>query len=237
MKLICLHFAGGNGYFYYKWKKHLPEIEVVPIDLPGHGSKINQELLYCFDDAVTSIYNELIDVASNGKDYVIFGHSMGGIFIPHILKRLEKMSKLLPMGVIISGACPPNVERIKEKKFTEISDDELVDRILEMGGTDKNIVRTEEFKNYFLPIIKADYAILSNHEYLNVSLNFLGKVAIFNGNEDTIPLKFEKEWAEYFGKIINIKHFMGRHLYLMDNEEKICSEISAFIKENGEGCK
>ena len=45
MKLFCLHHAGGNGYAYYQWKKYLKNYEIIPLDLPGHGIRIQEN---CF---------------------------------------------------------------------------------------------------------------------------------------------------------------------------------------------
>ena len=49
-KLICLPYAGGGATAYYGWQKYFSDIEILPVQLPGHGQcyKAVYQLLQIF---------------------------------------------------------------------------------------------------------------------------------------------------------------------------------------------
>jgi len=45
LKLACFPYSGASSSMYFNWKKHLnPRIELVPIELSGHGAIVKEPL-------------------------------------------------------------------------------------------------------------------------------------------------------------------------------------------------
>jgi len=43
LKLACFPYSGASSSMYFDWKKHLnPRIELVPIELSGHGARVKE---------------------------------------------------------------------------------------------------------------------------------------------------------------------------------------------------
>ncbi|PYG88039.1 external thioesterase TEII [Ruminiclostridium sufflavum DSM 19573] len=229
MKIICLHYAGGNGYFYYQWKNWLPGCDIVPLDLPGHGRRIQENLLYDFKDALEYLFNEVVKAVEENEPYVIFGHSMGGLFVLYILDRLEMDGKTMPQGVILSGASVP-VDEPDHKRISEMNDDEFLQMILDSGGTNIELIKSLEFKNCFFPIIKADYIMLDKKHPLQRNRKFQVKAAIFNGLADTSAIRDEKRLKEYFNEEVTVHHFEGGHFYFESKKQLICNSIRNFVE-------
>ena len=131
------------------------------LDLPGHGSRIQEPLLYDFDMVVHELTQQVVLKTEDDEAYVLFGHSMGGLMILHILDQLEEQGKRMPEGVILSGASVPE-ECPNRKKVKDMSEDEFLNMVYEQGGTSREIMETEEFRECFLPIIRADYTVLDD---------------------------------------------------------------------------
>ncbi|WP_197144539.1 thioesterase II family protein [Lysinibacillus sphaericus] len=78
IKLFCLPYAGGSSVTYIKWGKLLNRyIEVIEVELPGRGRRINDPLIDNLEDMVEDVFRFIKDQLTG--DYAIFGHSMGGL--------------------------------------------------------------------------------------------------------------------------------------------------------------
>ena len=229
MKLFCLHHAGGNGYSYYQWKRILKNQDIIPIDLPGHGSRIQEDLLVDFEEAVDDIFKQIESKINNCEPYAIWGHSMGGLFILYILDKIKKNSIKMPRLVILSGASTPN-EKPDRKQVSQMDDDELIDMIYNQGGTAKSLLQTPEFKECFLPIIRADYTILDNKKELDSEESqFDTKAFIFNGTKDISACECEEELKQFFTEEVEVVHYDGGHFYFESQLENVCHKIEEVI--------
>lgn len=231
MKIICLHHAGGNGFRFYSWKKHLEGYQVFTLDLSGHGSRIQEPLLYDFDMVVHELTQQVVLKTEDDEAYVLFGHSMGGLMILHILDRLEEQGKRMPEGVILSGASVPE-ECPNRKKVKDMSEDEFLNMIYEQGGTSREIIETEEFRECFLPIIRADYTVLDEKKLLHRTEKFTVKAVIFNGEEDLGARGQEEKLKTYFEGEVPVVHFKGGHFYFDQQVSFVCEQIRNYIEKN-----
>jgi len=74
--LFCLPCAGASATMYLRWRRSLPNLKVIPLELPGGGVRSSEPLVEDFNILVNQLYEELSP--SMPKGYAIFGHSMGG---------------------------------------------------------------------------------------------------------------------------------------------------------------
>ncbi len=74
-RLVLVH---GTRLDHAEWSAYpdlLPEAEVVAVDLPGHGDRLEEE--FTAEAAVATI-REAVDAATPGQRVVLAGHSLGG---------------------------------------------------------------------------------------------------------------------------------------------------------------
>ncbi len=226
MKIICLHHAGGSSFLYSGWEQLLSGKRIVSLDLPGHGKKMAQKPFQQYNDAVDYLYGEICKECD--EPYIIFGHSMGAEMLLHIIEKLERSEKQLPNFIILSGLSSKN----DALPASRLSDDELLKKIYELGGIQSELLETQEFIEYFFPIIRTDFNMIENTpEYnLNKSKNKKYKVILFNGLYDTSAIDAEEEWLEFFDSECEIYHFEGDHFYLSNNKEEVCKIISSIFQ-------
>lgn len=224
MKIICLHHAGGSSFLYSGWEQLLSGNMIVSLDLPGHGRKMAQKPFQQYEDAVDYLYDNICKECD--ESYIIFGHSMGAEMLLHIMEKLESSENELPKFIILSGLSSKNDKLLASR----LSDDELLEKIYELGGIQSELLKTQEFIDYFFPIIRTDFNMIENTPEYNLNKNKKYKVILFNGLYDTPAIDAEEEWLEFFDNECEIYHFEGDHFYLSNNKEEVCKIISSIFQ-------
>lgn len=228
MKVICLHHAGGSGLQYYSWKKLLPDIKVIPIDMPGHGKKNGEPIINNFYEAIIYLYDYINNIISDGEDYILFGHSMGGELLLHVLELLEKNNDNLPSYIILSSVIL--TKKMYHFKVSEIGKDEVIAKVIELGGIEPDIVQMAEFEQFYSPILLADFKMLESAPKLHRKTKFKEKLIIFNGKEDKEAIESEEDLVSLFTECNKIYHFEGGHFYLFSKGNEICKYIARLNK-------
>ncbi|MCK0113934.1 alpha/beta hydrolase [Ornithinimicrobium sp. F0845] len=74
-RLVLVHGTRMDRAEWQAYPELLPEVEVVAVDLPGHGERVEEE--FTADGAVAAI-REAVDARAPGQRVVLAGHSLGG---------------------------------------------------------------------------------------------------------------------------------------------------------------
>src|SRR4051794_37934122 len=102
INLFCLPFAGGSRYSYISFANCAPEnICVIPIELPGRGSRFRETLLTNMDSVVTDIFQQIKDRLD--EPYGIYGHSMGTLSGYLLTKKIIQKNLNKPIHLFFTG--------------------------------------------------------------------------------------------------------------------------------------
>lgn len=105
----------------------------------------------------------------------------------------------------MSGQCPPHLR--KEKEIHKLFDNGFLDELLKLGGTSHEILKNKELLNIYLPILKADYALVETHNFSNF-IKWNIDITVFHGMEDKEVNKEEAlEWRNYTFKEFRFVEF------------------------------
>lgn len=208
-QLICFPHAGGSAAFFRDWPSKLPEYEIYSVCYPGRGERITEplpiDLVELSKDISRAIYNIVDD-----RPIAFFGHSMGAAIA------LETARSLESLGVSIyhlfasgsrNGVCPPsNISK-------EVEDDHTIcTQLLELGGTDPEIVNDPIFKELILPSVRADGKMF--HNYKMTPKPFLQcQVTTIYGDKD--PHADIRPWYTLAPNGFEEKCVHGNHFYLI----------------------
>lgn len=223
-KLFCIPHAGGSASVYSKWKHFFqPFVEVVPIELAGRGTRLQENLYHSMEQAVNDIYKQIKEQLDSGP-YAILGHSMGALLAFELLNMVRSLEHNLPELIIFSGRKPPNQKVDKYRHL--LSEEEFKKELSIMGGTPKELLLNEEILKIFIPIIRADIKIVETYTLREKVNAFDCDFLVINGKEDILTSVDEMgAWSMYSNRQCEIVHFNGGHFFLHENIERISQLI------------
>ena len=218
-QLFLLHFAGGNTYSFQFMIPLLNEFDVVPLELPGRGKRIKEDLLKDFDSAATDLYNQVLKGLKSHK-FLIYGHSMGACLALRVSSMLERSNKF-PIHIIVSGNAGPGVKNDKIRYL--LKRDDFIKELETLGGVPTELIENEELFNFFEPILRADFELLETTELLNEPVINTPIYAIMGNKE--LKVKEISNWAKFTKSHFNCEIMDGDHFFIQHHPEKIVQII------------
>lgn len=218
--LICFPFSGGYSVSYRELHRALYDrFHLVSVEPPGHGSS-SLPLIRDFDKLVNLYLKEIQSFL--GNRFILFGHSLGGLFVYRLAQLLEEKG-IFPEHIIISGAQPPSIQY---EPVHLLDDDAFVQHLLEMDGLSEEVVQHQELMNYLLPILRADFELTTTFSH-NAEQKLQSPLHIFNGIEDQRCMSFVEDWRNW-GEDVKFYEFPGKHMYVIYHAEEIANQIKRF---------
>ncbi|XP_051857608.1 S-acyl fatty acid synthase thioesterase, medium chain [Antechinus flavipes] len=234
-KLICFPWAGGGSNHFAKWGKHFHHsIEVSSIRLPGRESRTNEPFATTMDQIVAEISNTLLPILQD-IPFAFFGHSMGTTIAFMTALHLKENYKLQPVHFFVSSANPPHKNNISSHpSIFSMSEEQILQFIMNAGGTPKEVLENKELLEIFLPIFKADAHILQNFVFVKPAKTLSCDITCFSGTEE--KASETEAWKDLTSGSVDSYKLPGDHFYLIkpSNETFIinymtkCLEVSHF---------
>lgn len=129
--VICVPYGGANPAVYHELAKQLEGVaSVYAVDLPGHDINAAPEELQGLHEIVKQIVNEVSQLSQ--PQLSIYGHCAGVAIALELALQLEKRNQ--PIQSVFLGASYPLKQAINVDPFTHVSDIELADQFVKLGG-------------------------------------------------------------------------------------------------------
>ncbi|MEW9701472.1 thioesterase II family protein [Paenibacillus sp. SI8] len=225
--VYCLAHAGGSSSTFNSWKAYLDEsIECIPIEYPGRGKRFNESPYRDIQEAAEDVVMQIHSTVKC-RNYVIFGHSMGGLVTYETIRKITERQFIQPMHVFISGKSAPFHAKPPAQCEHILSDENFLNRIIRLGGTTKEVLADKELLRYFLPMMRADFRIVETYQYRRQSEPLDNKVTVLYGNHDQSLLGNIRDWNAVFSKEVNYVEFNGGHFFNQVHEKEIVGRINA----------
>lgn len=217
IKVFCLPYAGGNKTIYSDWLNMYSDIaEIIPLEYSGHGSRFCDEL---YDDAEKISYDVFESIVDRKPaNYIMYGHSMGSLIAYLTGYKLENEYKYPPKALIIGGTRPPHL-KYKDEALSELPKDKLIDKMVNLGQMDDEIINEPELLDLLADIFQAD--IKAYEKYcVDFSKKVKCPVYVATGSEDDeAPMEDMEEWKMYAEGFFTIRSFEDSHFFPFTNEE------------------
>ncbi len=212
VRLFCLPYVGGAASVYEPWRGALgADVEVCPVELPGHQTRLREQALTRIDaivEALASAITGELDVP-----YALFGHSLGSLVAFELARELRRRGAGEPRALFVSGGPAPRLPRVRPPVH-DASESVVVDRLRSLGGLPDEVLAEPELLRRFLPTIRADFAVFETYEF-TPERPLTCPVVAFTGSEDTdVPFARVRPWsAESTGRFEH--HVLpGGHFFL-----------------------
>lgn len=238
INLLCFVFAGGSPAFFATWKKQFPSwINVMPVLYPQREKRMSETMPKIMSELVSNFLNE--NEALLKKPYAIWGHCSGALIGLEIAKETSKLGNDVK-AFIVSGCEAPEYALFrlqggeKKRSISDISDEGILADLNKFNLMDEKMLENKTFKNYFLPIYRADLEMLCSYDIpTKTKLNCSG--LIINGSDDKM-VKSEciLEWEKYFKRGSSFESYSGEHYFVNDHVNEITDRISKFLEDKFE---
>lgn len=163
LRLFCLPYAGGSAAIYRTWPDGLPgTVEVCAVELPGRGRQMKLPPIARLETLVSEIAQNLTPFLD--KPFAIFGHSMGALISFELTHLLRSKYGLTPLHLFISARRAPQLLPTKPP-IHNLPEAEFLEELRHLNGTPQAVLENEELMQLFLPVLRADFAVLETYVY------------------------------------------------------------------------
>ncbi|MDE6021622.1 MAG: hypothetical protein K2H01_11585 [Ruminococcus sp.] len=224
LKVFCIPYAGGTKQVYSDWiQKYSDTAEIIPLEYNGHGELFTMPFYEDADEAAQDICNRIAE--EKPLDYILYGHSFGSMIAILAAEKLEKSYTRKPLAVMIGGSRPMHL-RYKDRSLRNLSKDEFMKVLMNMGQTSEEIFEEPELVDIIYDIMYHDITIEETYVYIsNEHDKITVPVIVMTGTEDDeAPLNDMKEWQNYTSSRFYIKQFHAGHFFPFN-----CSEFNDYF--------
>lgn len=229
-RLFCFPYAGGGASAFHGWPGLLPdEIDLHAIQAPGREDRLFEEPVDTLQDLLDAVTPELL--AYSDEPFALFGHSLGAIACWEAARVLREDHGVEPTHVFLSGCRALPAVHDGRRDLHALPDDELVEELRQMNGTPEEILQNADFMRLLLPVVRADYRMLSRYSFQPGGSPGV-PVTVFGGASDpTVGTEDLQQWSELVESDLDTVVLPGDHFFLHSSREALLAEISKRVLE------
>jgi len=222
-RLFCFPYAGGSPAAFLSWEKLLPpQVELVAIQAPGKGTRLDESPLTSVGQLAEQIAGAIVPMLD--RPYLTYGHSMGSIVSFELLHILKGSNLPLPRRYFAAARQAPQ----RPRRIAPIHDyppEEFKTELKRFGGTPDVILENTELMELLAPMLRTELrAAYAYHRDPGVKLAC--DVSVFGGARDElVPPEELPAWQEHFVQRVDFRIFAGSHFFMEDNKEQVVSAI------------
>ena len=216
LRLFCFPYAGGGASTFSSWSESLTSnVEICPIELPGHGCRITEHPFNLLEPLIKELASGLLPYLD--KPFAFFGHSMGGLVSFELIHLLRQCYGLSPAHLFVSGRHAPQIPESKPP-IHHLPEPEFINELRSLNGTPEAVLRDAELMELFLPVLRADFATLETYVYtpkphLNCPITVLGGLQDYKVSCENL-----EAWREHTNANFSMQMFQGDHFFISSNQ-------------------
>lgn len=212
LRLFCFPYSGAGPHIYYPWLDEFPdEIEIAPVQLPGHGARIYEPPGDDLPTMVLSLCQALVPHLTG--PFAFFGHSLGALLCYEVARELRRSGQPLPCRIFAAGRQAPHIPA-KFVSVRELGRSEFVEMLRRYQGTPEALLRNQDVFDLFLPVIRADFLLAESYVYREEP-PLACAISSFGGLDDEwVEHGDVRAWAQHTTGLFSARLFPGNHFFI-----------------------
>lgn len=228
--LFCLPSAGSSASIYSAWTKAMTgNIQVIALEYPGHGRKIQQQLSNDPDGLAEQFAQEILTYGD--VPYVLFGHSVGASLIWKIEEKLKVSHADHNLILKIVSARPSPHFQSLIHHYRDMTDGQIVQELKLYNNFPDEILNNPSALDFFLRIIKNDFILSDNMLKQPIQKSSAPLMSIY-GQDDPYIQDHEimQSWQDFSDQWLGAYRVRGDHFYFLDTD--ILQDTVSIIQDN-----
>lgn len=222
LRLFCFPYSGGGPSAFRGWAEALPALDVCLVQAPGREARMREAPLTAMSAFVDSLLPSLkphLDLP-----FVFFGHSLGGLMIFEVARRLRREGLPMPAHLFPSASPAPHLSRV-DNPIHHLPDDALRQKLINYQGTPKEILEHEELMQLVLPVIRADFTIWETYAAADEPPLDV-PVTAFGGLTDAEVTRDEVDaWRSVTTQKFSLRMLPGNHFFLHSDRSSLLGAL------------
>ena len=248
VRLFCFPYAGGGLVSFRAWAQRFDSnVEVVAVEAPGRGTRINETAIGDLDTFVAGLLPEMINWLDRPSAF--FGHCLGGLTMFATLCALPEESMRFIRHAFACGVRPPQLLKRRGEfednllydmmlhrefdisiPFHAQTDEVFADIIREFDTPAANkMLETPALRKALMPTIRAEFGMAFNYQHRPAD-PFAFPISSFVGDSD--PWVSEDDsagWGELTCGGFTNHLRKGSHSLMADDGDYILETINKFF--------
>ena len=223
LRIFAFPYAGGGASSLRRLSQQMPaSIDLCPVQLPGREGRIAE-------DPVTELaeLGEMLVVALGEYlhlPYALLGYSMGAIVALEFASSISEHKLPPPKHFLACARGGPGI-RPRWSGTEKPSDQELIARLRELGGTTAEVIDNTELLEIILPILRADYALNSSYTLRDFKLEC--PVTVMGGLDDlAVSRDCLRNWSVVSTMPCREKMLRGGHFFIQERPAEFAAAIA-----------
>lgn len=228
--LFCVPSAGSSASIYSAWNKAIADhIEVITLEYPGHGRKIQQKLTNDPDELAEQFVQEILNYGD--IPFALFGHSVGASLIWKIEEKLKMINADQNLKLKIVSARPSPRFQSLIHHYSDMTDEQIVQELKLYNNFPDEILNNPSALDFFLNIIKNDFILSDNMLKKPIHKSSVPLMSIY-GEDDPYIKNHEimQSWQDWSTEWLGAYRVRGDHFYFL--EESILQDTLQIIQDN-----
>ncbi len=228
--LLCFPYAGGGTVAYHSWKNLIhPDISLLRVQLPGREVRFREKPFTSFSQLTDTLVTALPPLLE--PPFIFYGHSMGALIAFEVIRKLRKMGEQLPVHLFISSFRAPHLPD-PDSMISELPENQFIERLVQYGGIHPEILMNSELMEMFLPILRADFSVLSSYRYKQKAPLPCPITAFAGLSDPKISVEAIDSWQDHTTDGYNSYFFPGGHFFTTEFHSEMLAHINRNIEQH-----
>jgi len=228
LRLFCFPYAGGGASIYRDWASELPpQVDVCPVQLPGHETRFRETPLTDLAPLVEQASAALLPYLD--RPYCFLGYSMGGLVAFELARHLWRNHDTFPEQLFACAFRAPHLVHHSVLRH-DLPRDEFISAMTSLDGTPQAALDSPELIDFMLPVIRADCRICDLYQFrddgpLPCPITAYGGVDDPDAGESLLL-----PWQELTRSTFTMKLFPGGHFFIHKSRQDFLAALAADLQ-------
>lgn len=224
IQMFLLPYAGGSSKSFNRLIQLLDDrVEAIPIEYAGRMTRRSEGFIEDYDLFLKDVAVQINKKRNPEMPYILMGYSLGSILTYDLIIRGLIRGELAHLFLCAKGSLLNKTS--VDKEYT---DEEVINEMRFLGGTDERIFDNERFLSIYMEPVKKDFNVWRQFVYTPGNI-FCGATVIYS-REDPAALGVY-DWSEIIKGDIAYFDIGHNHFFINENWGTVADIMNGRIRQ------